>query len=135
MLGAKQETETQEGVEPSALPCRPDCPSFWQLVRIPAGCATTILAHGGNFEPGFSDHSHGFRPNRSAHTALKQVQAHVKEGYRWAVDMDLDKFFDTVDHDVLIHRVARKVHDKRILKLIGKYLRAGVIVNGQVVPT
>jgi RNA-directed DNA polymerase len=83
------------------------------------------------FEPGFSDHSYGFRPHRSAHDAVKQVQAYVKEGYRWAVDMDLEKFFDTVDHDVLMHRVARKVHDKRVLKLIGKYLRAGVIVNGQ----
>lgn len=83
------------------------------------------------FEPGFSDHSYGFRPHRSAHDAVKQVQAYVKEGYRWAVDMDLEKFFDTVDHDVLMHRVARKVCDKRVLKLIGKYLCAGVIVNGQ----
>ena len=87
------------------------------------------------FEPGFSDHSYGFRPNRSAHDAVKQVQAYVKEGYRWAVDMDLEKFFDMVDHDVLMHRVARKVHDKRVLKLIGRYLRAGVIVNGQFEPT
>ena len=87
------------------------------------------------FEPGFSDHSYGFRPNRSAHDAVKQVQAYVKDGYRWAVDMDLEKFFDTVDHDVLMHRVARRVHDKRVLKLIGRYLRAGVIVNGQLEPT
>jgi RNA-directed DNA polymerase len=87
------------------------------------------------FEPGFSDHSYGFRPNRSAHDAVKRVQAYVKEGYRWAVDMDLERFFDTVDHDVLMHRVARKVHDKHVLKLIGKYLRAGVIANGQFEPT
>jgi RNA-directed DNA polymerase len=83
------------------------------------------------FDPGFSNHSYGFRLNRSAHDAVRQVQAYVKEGYRWAVDMDLEKFFDTVDHDVLMHRVALKVDDKRVLKLIGKYLRAGVIVNGQ----
>jgi len=87
------------------------------------------------FEPGFSNHSYGFRPNRSAHDAVKQVQAYVRQGYRWAVDMDLEKFFDTVDHDVLMHRVARKVHDKGVLKLIGKYLRAGAIVNGQFEPT
>ena len=83
------------------------------------------------FDPGFSDHSYGFRPERSAHDAVKQVQAYVREGYRRAVDMDLSKFFDTVDHDVLMHRVARKVHDKRVLKLIGKYLRAGVMVKGR----
>ena len=83
------------------------------------------------FDPGFSDHSYGFRPNRSAHGAVRKVQAYIKQGYRWAVDMDLEKFFDTVDHDVLMHRVARKVHDKRVLKLVGSYLRAGVMVNGR----
>jgi len=88
-----------------------------------------VLTH--IFEPGFSDHSYGFRPNRSAHDAVRQVQAYIKEGYRWAVDMDLEKFFDSVEHDVLMCRVARKVRDKRVLKLIGKYLRTGVIVNGR----
>lgn len=83
------------------------------------------------FDPGFSQYSYGFRPGRSAHDAVYQVQAYIKEGYRWAVDMDLEKFFDTVNHDVLMHRVARKVHDKRVLKLIGKYLRAGVKVKGR----
>jgi len=88
-----------------------------------------VLTH--IFEPGFSDHSYGFRPNRSAHDAVRQVQAYIKEGYRWAVDMDLENFFDSVEHDVLMCRVARKVRDKRVLKLIGKYLRTGVIVNGR----
>jgi RNA-directed DNA polymerase len=83
------------------------------------------------FDPGFSQHSYGFRPGRSAHGAVRQVQAYIKEGYRWAVDMDLEKFFDMVNHDVLMHRVARKVRDKRVLKLIGKYLRAGVMANGR----
>ena len=83
------------------------------------------------FDPDFSDHSDGFRPGRSAHDAVRKVQQYIKEGYRFAVDMDLEKFFDTVNHDVLMHRVARKVRDKRLLKLIGKYLRAGVVVNGR----
>jgi RNA-directed DNA polymerase len=83
------------------------------------------------FDPGFSDHSCGFRPNRSAHDAVYQVRDYIKEGYRWAVDMDLEKFFDTLHHDVLMHRVARKVRDKRLLKLIGKYL----LVNGRLEKT
>jgi RNA-directed DNA polymerase len=83
------------------------------------------------FDPDFSDHSYGFRPGRSAHGAVRQVRSYIKEGYRWSVDMDLEKFFDTVNHDVLMHRVARKVRDKRVLKLIGKYLRAGVMVGGR----
>ena len=87
------------------------------------------------FDPGFSDHSYGFRPDRSAHQAVRKVQQYIKDGYRWAVDMDLEKFFDTVNHDVLMHRVARKVRDKRVLKLIGKYLRAGVVVNGRLQQT
>ena len=82
------------------------------------------------FDPDFSDHSYGFRPCRSAHDAVRKVRNYIKEGYRFAVDMDLEKFFDTVNHDVLMHRVARKVRDKRLLKLIGKYLRAGVVDNG-----
>jgi RNA-directed DNA polymerase len=83
------------------------------------------------FDPGFSDASYGFRPGRSAHDAVFKVQGYIKEGYRVAVDMDLSKFFDMVNHDVLMHRVARKIRDKRVLKLIGKYLRAGVVVNGR----
>jgi RNA-directed DNA polymerase len=83
------------------------------------------------FDPGFSDASYGFRPGRSAHDAVYKVREYIKEGFRIAVDMDLSKFFDTVNHDVLMHRVARKIKDKRVLKLIGKYLRAGVVVNNR----
>jgi group II intron reverse transcriptase/maturase len=82
------------------------------------------------FDPGFSDSSHGFRPNRSAHGAAKQVQRTIRRGRRFVVDMDLSKFFDRVQHDVLMSRVACKVRDKRLLKLIGRYLRAGVMVEG-----
>lgn len=81
------------------------------------------------FDPDFSGSSFGFRPGRSAHGALRQVQAHIKAGYRIAVDLDLAKFFDNVQHDVLMARVARKVRDKRLLGLIGRYLRAGVLVG------
>jgi RNA-directed DNA polymerase len=84
------------------------------------------------FEPGFSESSYGFRPGRSAHDAVRRVREYIREGYRIAVDVDLSKFFDTVNHDVLMHRVARKVRDKRVLRLIGRYLRAGVMVNGRV---
>jgi RNA-directed DNA polymerase len=87
------------------------------------------------FDPDFSDHSYGFRPGRSAHDAVYQIREYIREGYRVAVDMDLSKFFDTVNHDVLMHRVARKVRDKRILRLIGKYLRARVMVNGRLQAT
>ena len=87
------------------------------------------------FDPNFSDHSYGFRPERSAHDAVYQVREYIQEGYRIAVDMDLSKFFDTVDHDVLMHCVAQKVRDKRVLRLIGKYLRAGVMVSGRLQKT
>ena len=83
------------------------------------------------FDPGFSDSSYGFRPKRSAHGAAKQVRLIIRRGYRFAVDMDLSKFFDRVGHDVLMARVARKVRDKTVLQLIGCYLRAGVMVDGQ----
>jgi len=82
------------------------------------------------FDPGFSDSSHGFRPGRSAHGAAKQVQRTIRRGRRFVVDMDLSKFFDRVQHDVLMSRVARKVRDRRLLKLIGRYLLAGVMVEG-----
>ena len=83
------------------------------------------------FDPEFSDASYGFRPGRSAHGAIYKARDYIKEGFRVAVDMDLSKFFDKVNHDVLMHRVARKIKDKRVLALIGKYLRAGVVVNGR----
>jgi RNA-directed DNA polymerase len=87
------------------------------------------------FDPGFSEFSYGFRPGKSAHDAVRKVREYIQAGYRIAVDMDLSKFFDSVNHDVLMHRVARKVRDKRVLRLIGKYLRAGVMVNGRLQST
>lgn len=87
------------------------------------------------FDPTFSDSSFGFRPGRSAHDAVYKVREYIQKGYRIAVDMDLSKFFDTVNHDVLMHRVTRKVSDKRVLRLTGKYLRAGVMVNGRLQET
>jgi RNA-directed DNA polymerase len=87
------------------------------------------------FNPYFSKSSYGFRPGKSAQGAVRKVQQYISEGFRIAVDMDLAKFFDTVNHDVLMHRVARKVHDKRMLRLIGKYLRAGVVIDGRLQAT
>jgi RNA-directed DNA polymerase len=87
------------------------------------------------FDPDFSESSYGFRPKRSAHGALKQVKADIKAGYRIAVDLDLAKFFDNVDHDILMVRVARRISDKRLLALIGRYLRAGVLINDDIQPS
>lgn len=83
------------------------------------------------FDPHFSESSFGFRPKRSAYQAVKKVVKDIHGGYRYAVDIDLEKFFDTVDHDVLMSRVSRRVRDKGILRLIGRYLRAGVVVDGR----
>lgn len=87
------------------------------------------------FDPEFSESSYGFRPKRSAHGALKQIKADIKAGYRIAVDLDLAKFFDNVDHDILMARVARRITDRRLLSLIGRYLRAGVLHNDRVQPS
>jgi RNA-directed DNA polymerase len=87
------------------------------------------------FDPGFSESSYGSRPKRSAHGAIRQVKTFVKVGYRYAVDLDLEKFFDTVNHDVLMSRIARKVTDKVLLRLIGRYLRAGVLVGSTIEAT
>ena len=84
------------------------------------------------YEPLFSEHSYGFRPGRSAHQAVKQAQANVQAGYEWSVDLDLEKYFDRVNHDILMSRVARVVKDKRVLKLIRAYLESGMMVNGVV---
>lgn len=87
------------------------------------------------FEPGFSDSSFGFRPGRNAHQAIRQVQAYVKAGWRVAVDLDLAKFFDNVDHDLLMGLLGRSIGDKRLLALIGRYLRAGVLVGEHLEPS
>ena len=86
------------------------------------------------FDPHFSDASYGFRPGRSAHGAIARARAHIESGARWVVDMDLEKFFDRVNHDVLIARVSRRVADKRVLQLIGRYLRAGLMQEGVTSP-
>jgi len=82
------------------------------------------------FDAGFSPSSHGFRPGHSQHGAIAEVVDHLNAGHEWVVNIDLRKFFDTVQHDVLMHRIARKVGDKRILKLIGRFLRAGLMRGG-----
>jgi len=82
------------------------------------------------FDPGFSERSFGFRPGRSAHQAIKRAQRDIAEGFEYAVDLDLDRFFDRVQHDALMARVARRVIDKKVLRLIGSYLEAGVMADG-----
>ena len=86
------------------------------------------------FEPGFSESSYGFRPGRSAHQAVLKARACVAKGRRFVVDLGLEKFFDRVNHDILMSRVALKVRDKRVLKLIGRYLRAGIFKHGMTQP-
>jgi len=85
------------------------------------------------FDPTFSEHSYGFRPGRRAHDAVCQAQRYVQSGRRWVVDVDLEKFFDRVNHDVLMARLAKRVEDKRLLRIIRRYLEAGVMANGVVV--
>jgi hypothetical protein len=79
------------------------------------------------FEPDFSDNSFGFRPGRSAHDALLKAKEHVQAGFNWVVDIDLEKFFDKVNHDMLMSRIAKKVGDKSLLKTIRRYLNAGIL--------
>ena len=87
------------------------------------------------WDPTFSNHSYGFRPGRSAHQAVAQAQQYIAEGYGWVVDFDLEKFFDRVQHDKLMGQIAKRVEDKRLLKLIRAFLTAGVMENGLVSPS
>jgi RNA-directed DNA polymerase len=82
------------------------------------------------FDPGFSNSSYGFRPRRSAHDAVLAAQSHIEAGHRFVVDIDLEKFFDRVNHDVLMARVARKVPDLRVLRVIRSFLQAGMMTGG-----
>ncbi len=84
------------------------------------------------FDPTFSQHSHGFRPGRSAHDAVREAKEYVLEGRRWVVDVDLEAFFDRVNHDVLMGRLTKRIEDRRVLGLIRRYLNAGVMANGVV---
>ena len=86
------------------------------------------------WDPTFSEHSHGFRPKRSAHQAVAKAQQYIAAGHRWVVDLDLEKFFDRVNHDKLMAAIARRVTDKRVLRLIGAFLKVGVLENGLVSP-
>ena len=86
------------------------------------------------FEPGFSESSYGFRPGRSAQQAVAQAKVYVSEGRRWVVDLDLEKFFDRVNHAVLMSRLARRINDKRVLGLIRRYLQAGMMSGGVASP-
>ncbi len=84
------------------------------------------------YDPHFSPHSYGFRPNRSAAQAVKQARHYIQQGGRWVVDMDLEKFFDRVNHDILMSRLAHKIKDKTLLILIRRYLQAGIMTGGVV---
>ncbi len=82
------------------------------------------------YDPTFSESSYGFRPRKSAKQAILKAREYINEGYQWVVDMDLEKFFDKVNHDILMERLSRRIRDKRVLKLIRAYLESGVMVNG-----
>ena len=85
------------------------------------------------FDPTFSEHSYGFRPGRKAHDAVRAAQGYIRAGQDWVVDMDIAKFFDHVNHDILMTRIGQTIRDKRVLRLIGRYLRAGAMLEGVVI--
>lgn len=87
------------------------------------------------YDPKFSEASYGFRPGRSAHDAVRTAQGYIESGKKWVVDMDLEKFFDTVNHDRLMSRLKLDIEDKRVLWLVNQYLKAGVMVKGVVMET
>ena len=82
------------------------------------------------FDPGFSDNNYGFRPGRSARDAVLKAREYINQGYKYVVDIDLEKFFDKVNHDILMHRISIKIKDKRVLKLIRSYLKSGIMEDG-----
>jgi RNA-directed DNA polymerase len=86
-------------------------------------------------DPTFSQYSYGFRPRRSAHHAVAQAQRYIAQGYGWVIDLDLEKFFDRVNHDKLMGQIAKRVEDEQLLKLIRAFLNAGVMENGLVSPS
>ena len=88
---------------------------------------------GPRFDPDFSPHSHGFRPGRSAHDAVREAQQYIQDGYTWVVDVDLERFFDRVNHDVLMGRLATKIADRRMLRIVRAFLSAGMMSNGVVI--
>jgi len=85
------------------------------------------------FEPKFSEHSHGYRPGRSAHDAVRAAREYAVSGKDWVVDLDIEKFFDRVHHDILMQRIGEVIRDKRVLKLIGRSLRSGILAEGVVI--
>ena len=87
------------------------------------------------YEKVFSDNSHGFRPSRSCHTAIRQAEALANEGYTWAVDLDLAKFFDTVNHSKLLRILSQRIKDGKLISLIHKFLRAPIVENEKVIPS
>src|SRR5271155_3974173 len=87
------------------------------------------------WNPTFSLYSYGFRPRRSAHHAVARAQQYIAQGHGWVIDLDLEKFFDRVNHDKLMGQIAKRVEDKRLLKLIRAFLNAGVMENGLVSPS
>jgi group II intron reverse transcriptase/maturase len=108
------------GVRVLGIPCALD--------RFIQQCTLQVLQP--RFDPTFSEHSHGFRPGRGAHQAVRAAQRYIQDGRRWVVDVDLEQFFDRVNHDVLMGKLAKRISDKRMLRLIRRYLEAGMMAHG-----
>lgn len=117
----RQEIDKESGgVRVLGIPCALD--------RFIQQCILQVLQP--RFDPTFSEYSYGFRPGRSAHDAVGMARHHIQEGRHWVVDLDLEQFFDRVNHDVLMGRLAKRITDKRLLRLIRRYLEAGMMANG-----